>query len=1121
MNDLNELLQSAPSGSVVGEESLEEGLESQQEVLLTQESSIESEKHRWIESVDLKKCPWVPAEFHSNGLWVSGLWKQALLHHQNKPTQIRPERLRDAVAFYLRWLEFKQKRFHECSVGWLDWYAPLMLGGLVADEEWDDIHAGLEGMAHQVMSDLHKVHDQKKSAHEAIQDAPMENQKVDRLRWVHEVHAAWLNLKKVQSKESNEGLTFQCRDGSFMTPQVLNQIRLVRQGDAIADRLQAEKNKPLETVSEGVGVRVVRGSTLRASWLEKEKQCWERWWDLNPGATWSDAKIKEIKSILGVDKIGEEMLRLLLEYSAFVEVWLGKDAPDFVSLVSSLFETKPNDNTFKNDVMWLFNMRQDPAHQSTPGPINHSLVCWFPQNYTRLSLLMFLDRKETLRQKKLVYGSMYEGMLAFILGHEKIGDSGIENYVDEGLEVRDIDEEIVTLHQTSTSAVPQEILTWPQALQVQHVGSLWGQWVEALKQSQSFRLTLVGGPEKESDFFIRRLFQEAGLPKVSLIDEPSTYAWVHALQKKMKVNLLPLWVCVPEPKKNPGEQQDEALYWKSVGSAVGLEVWQVKDLKHVPEHVLALSDAIFQWPDPTLAQREAFLTSYVEPEALKQAARQMRTWNDLRFCKRWKREQTHLTWSQLALAHVEYQRHIQSQKPVEPHPSFFEFFPAGSLNQGFETVMGYPQMVKQAQQLIDFFKYPAKYEKWGVKAPKGVLLTGGAGTGKTHLARAMACEASVNLLVADTGQLLNKPESIKKLFEEARRLSPCILFIDEIDVLATRNEFDPTKNGALNQLLMSLDGFANLDQVLVVGATYRVSMMDKAVRRSGRLGVTLSFEMPFQEQREVLWDYYLKNYPKAQDWEVKKLAKRTALMSPADIQQLSNQFGLRLLLEDKESLSMKDGLIWLEEHRSGLPSGRPRSPEALERTAIHEAGHALMMHHFGKPMSFVSIEPRAQFNGFVSPEQVEGRDMGWEEYVQDIQVLFAGLEAESVLLEGHGFGGESDLFQVREMAKMAFEKCGFSKHAKAGFDRAFCRSNTVRLSNELLRQLDVEEQEWIEQWRVSARSVLMENKNKLKALSEFLKEYKSIDGAEVSRFLEEWTEVEVEVLGSDSQERGV
>lgn len=355
----------------------------------------------------------------------------------------------------------------------------------------------------------------------------------------------------------------------------------------------------------------------------------------------------------------------------------------------------------------------------------------------------------------------------------------------------------------------------------------------------------------------------------------------------------------------------------------------------------------------------------------------------------------------------------------------------------FDDVIGLNSVKKELRYYLDFIKNRDKYMKHNVKLPKGVLLVGPPGTGKTLLVKALASEASIDLLSASGSEFVEVyvgvgAARIRKLFENARSKKNCIIFIDEIDAIGRKrsdmNRDNSERDNTLNQLLVEMDGFNATSNIIVFAATNIVKTLDPALLRSGRFDKKVIFDAPNIDEREKMFQLYLNSIELDNDVDYRDLAKRASGLTGADIANVANQakiHAIRRVTEgsnprDKIVLTIKDINIAIDEVMIGMEK-RERQMTDEEKSIVshHEAGHALMGYLLknSSPPIKVSIIPRGEAAlGFSQPEPKDQKLYKYVDLFDQICVFLGGRVAEEVIFNSITTGASDDIERLTKIA---------------------------------------------------------------------------------------------------------
>jgi len=363
------------------------------------------------------------------------------------------------------------------------------------------------------------------------------------------------------------------------------------------------------------------------------------------------------------------------------------------------------------------------------------------------------------------------------------------------------------------------------------------------------------------------------------------------------------------------------------------------------------------------------------------------------------------------------------------------------VKERFEDVKGIDEVRRQLEEIVDYLRNPSKYTALGARLPRGILLTGEPGTGKTLLARAIAGEAGVPFFFC-SGSSFDEvfvgvgPKRVRALFEEARREGPCIIFIDEIDAMgmARRYSFSSSyaKESTLNQLLTELDGFKQNEGIIIIGATNIPEALDSALTRPGRFDKQIAVPMPDLKARQQILELYLSKIKKQNDISSEKIAKRTVGFSGADLFNLVNQAAIKAATQNLSGIDMHvveeslDEIIMGIRHKNLTMNSKER-----EKTAYHEAGHTLLQIYTegASPLYKVTIIPRGQALGVtVGVQETDRVSQSKKEMKAHMAVCMGGKIAEELIFgENEVTGGcSSDLRQATNVARAMITHYGMS-----------------------------------------------------------------------------------------------
>ncbi len=358
----------------------------------------------------------------------------------------------------------------------------------------------------------------------------------------------------------------------------------------------------------------------------------------------------------------------------------------------------------------------------------------------------------------------------------------------------------------------------------------------------------------------------------------------------------------------------------------------------------------------------------------------------------------------------------------------------------FKDVAGVKEAKHELVEIVDFLKNPEKFAAFGAKIPKGVLLMGSPGTGKTLLAKAIAGEADVPFFHMSGSEFVEMfvgvgASRVRDLFARAKKSAPCIVFIDEIDAVGRQRGSGlggshDEREQTLNQMLVEMDGFEPNAGVIIIAATNRPDVLDPALLRPGRFDRRIVLDPPDLDDREAILKLHAKNKPLAKNVSLRRLAERTPGFSGADLMNLMNEAAIMTVRRDKTTIGQDELFESIEKVMLG-PERRSRVMNEHERkvTAYHEVGHALVAHLMphADPVQKISIISRGRAAGYTIKTPTEDRHMrSREEYVEDLAVMLGGYAAEQIIFGDVTTGASSDMKNSTQLARNMVTQWGMS-----------------------------------------------------------------------------------------------
>ncbi len=442
----------------------------------------------------------------------------------------------------------------------------------------------------------------------------------------------------------------------------------------------------------------------------------------------------------------------------------------------------------------------------------------------------------------------------------------------------------------------------------------------------------------------------------------------------------------------------------------------------------------------------------------------------------------------------------------------------------FDDVAGADEEKEELVEIVEFLKSPRKYMELGARIPKGVLLVGPPGTGKTLLARAVAGEAGVPFFSISGSDFVEMfvgvgASRVRDLFENAKKNSPCIVFVDEIDAVGRQRGAGlggghDEREQTLNQLLVEMDGFGINEGIIIIAATNRPDILDPALLRPGRFDRQIPVGRPDIKGREEILKVHAKGKPLEPEVDLKTIAKGTPGFTGADLENVLNEAALLAARRSKKAIGMRE----IEDAVTRVIAGPEKKSRVVSEkdrklTAYHEAGHAVVMHLLphGDPVHEVSIIPRGMAGGYtLSLPEHEKNYMAKSELQEEIIGLLGGRVAEKLVLDDISTGASNDLERATSIARKMITEYGMSeslgpmtfgnKQDEIFLGRDFTRSRNY--SEEVAAAIDKEMKRIIDEAYQIARNLLEKNIDKLHRVAERLLEKEKIDRNEFLEIIE-------------------
>lgn len=434
----------------------------------------------------------------------------------------------------------------------------------------------------------------------------------------------------------------------------------------------------------------------------------------------------------------------------------------------------------------------------------------------------------------------------------------------------------------------------------------------------------------------------------------------------------------------------------------------------------------------------------------------------------------------------------------------------------FDDVAGLDEEKEEMIEIVDFLKKPEKFKKMGARVPKGVLLYGKPGTGKTLIAKAIAGEADVPFISMSGSEFIEMfaglgASRVRKLFEKARKLAPCIVFIDEIDAIGSRrtsNSGAETENNqTLNQLLVEMDGFSSEETIIVLAATNRPEMLDKALLRPGRFDRQITIPVPDLKGRLEILKIHAKNKKISDDVNLESIAEDTAGFTGAELENILNEAAIVATKNKHEDIEKLDIEEAVKKVTVGLEKrGRVYSEKDKKLTAYHEAGHAVVSRYLPTQTNVkeISIIPRGVAGGYTMYKSDEDKYyISKTEMQEKLIALLGGRAAEKLVLNDISTGASNDIEVATKIARDMVTKYGMSDNlgpidfqGKEPYEMQMFGENIGdKIGEEVKKLIDIAYSD--------ALSLLQQHRDKLDMIAQALLEKEKINEEDFQRFFEE------------------
>lgn len=436
------------------------------------------------------------------------------------------------------------------------------------------------------------------------------------------------------------------------------------------------------------------------------------------------------------------------------------------------------------------------------------------------------------------------------------------------------------------------------------------------------------------------------------------------------------------------------------------------------------------------------------------------------------------------------------------------------ISTKFSDVAGIDEVKEELVEVVDFLKNPEKFKKTGARAPKGVLLLGEPGTGKTLLAKAVAGEAEASFFNMSGSEFMEMyvgvgASRVRDLFKKARENAPSIIFIDEIDAIGGKRSMDKSRGESereqtLNQLLVEMDGFNTDTQIIVIAATNREDILDNALLRAGRFDRKIIVNAPDLKGRIEILKIHSRNKKLSNDVSLEAIAKITPGFVGADLENLMNEAAIFASRKNSEMITMAEIDEAVDKIGMGLgQKNKIIKPKEKLLLAYHEAGHALVseLNEYADPVHKVTIIPRGGAGGFMMPLPDEKLVTTSKELIAEIQVLFGGRATEELVLDDVSTGAYSDIKRATQVARTYIEKVGMNENiGPVNVEDGDGYSISSR-SSETVREIELEIRKLLKKQYQKVLELLNNNRDKLDGIAGLLLEKETITGEEVRNII--------------------
>jgi cell division protease FtsH len=446
----------------------------------------------------------------------------------------------------------------------------------------------------------------------------------------------------------------------------------------------------------------------------------------------------------------------------------------------------------------------------------------------------------------------------------------------------------------------------------------------------------------------------------------------------------------------------------------------------------------------------------------------------------------------------------------------------------FQDVAGAEEAKEELKEIVEFLKHPKKFLDLGARIPKGVLLLGAPGTGKTLIAKAVAGEANVPFFSISGSEFVEMfvgvgASRVRDLFKTAKKSAPAIVFIDEIDAVGRHRGAGlggghDEREQTLNQILVEMDGFDTDTNVIVIAATNRPDVLDPALLRPGRFDRRVVMDLPDIKEREAILNIHSKNKPLEKNIDLKIIASRTPGFSGADLSNLVNEAAILAAGKGRKNISMEEMTVSIEKVILG-PERKSRVLNVKEKeiTAYHESGHALVASNLpnADPVQKVSVLSRGQAAGYTLSAPMEDKRLYTRAYfIDELAVFLGGYVSEKIIFKDVTTGASNDLERATDMARKMVTRYGMSALGPRTFGR---KEELVFLGKEIseeknyseatAKEIDIEVSRFIDDAYKTAEKIITEKKETLERIAQTLLEKETLEQEEFNELLKDRAEI--------------